>query len=98
MSSPVARPIRSSSKKLTSSTLFQSVLRPAGSWGGRTALVVDRPAVRLDLLDRGGLPATEVDAELLGCPEDVLVAVLHLDGDAVAGEHLDIEAQRLQLL
>src|SRR6266699_3616959 len=52
MSSAVARPMRSSSKKLTSSTL---------------------------------VPLS-------------LVAVAHLDRDAVAGEDLDVQAERLHLL
>src|SRR5215212_2051511 len=98
MSSPVARPMRSSSKKLTSSTYpsFRVVdplavgwCRPA-RWG--------RPASPSDLFDAARLTPGQIDAELLGRPEHVLVAVPHLDGDAVAGEHLDVEAQRLELL
>src|SRR6266487_1649147 len=89
MSSPVARPIRSSSKKLTSSTCSSfSHLGWVSLCGGEA----------LDLFDAAGLPAGQVDPELLSGPEHVLVAVLHLDGDAVAGQHLDVEAQRLELL
>src|SRR5690606_20665894 len=48
--------------------------------------------------DAAGLTAREVDAELLGRPEDVLLGVAHLDRRAVLAQHLDVEAQRLHLL
>src|SRR5215207_6268970 len=99
MSSPVARPIRSSSKKLTSST-YPS-FRVVDPWPSGGEPAGPAGAGRLppsDLLDAARLPPRQIDAELLGRPEDVLVAVLHLDGDPVAGEHLDVQAQRLELL
>src|SRR6478752_5674996 len=99
MWSAVARPIRSSSKTLTSSKisylLWQSGLElisaPGPVGAGRRR--------RLDLFDGAGLEAAgQVDAEFLGGAVHVVVGVAHLDGHAVAGEHLDVEAQRLQLL
>src|SRR3954452_5709554 len=96
MSSAVARPMRSSSKKLTSSTcLSLSLYGSAGSGNAGDAGSL-RPA--LDLLDRRRLATGQIDAEFLGSAEDVLVAIAHLDGDAVAGQHLDVEAQRLHFL
>src|SRR5215203_6579068 len=65
--------------------------------GSRPAL--SRPAgYLLDVLDAGGLPAAEVDAQLLRGPEDLVVGVAQLDRLPVAGEDLDVEAERLQLL
>src|SRR6476619_2127141 len=66
--------------------------RPALGWlpapaGGRS-----------HVFDRGGLAAAEVNTELFCCTEDVFVGLAHLDLHAVAGEHLDVEAQRLHLL
>src|SRR4051794_361797 len=103
MSSAVARPMRSSSKKLTSSTLptlgFQGLQWLCGLWGSRRRTHERSEGVRrLYLFDRAGPAAAEVDAQLLRGAEDVLVGVAHLDGHAVAGEHLDVEAQRLHLL
>src|SRR5690606_24048386 len=40
----------------------------------------------------------EVDAQLLGRAEDVLVELAHLDLLAGGGEHLDVETERLHLL
>src|SRR5215469_18391722 len=79
MSSAVARPMRRSSKKLTSST----VLVPP-SWS--------------DLFDAARLTPGQVDAELFRRAEDVLVGVAHLDGGAVARQHLHVETQRLHFL
>src|SRR5215470_1846588 len=79
MSSAVARPMRRSSKKLTSSTL---VVSPFGS----------------DFFDAARLAPGQVGAEFLGRAEDVLVRVAHLDRGAVAGQHLDVEAERLHFL
>src|SRR4051812_9334368 len=97
MSSPVARPIRSSSKKLTSSTYPSFGVESCGLPEGARRRE-HRPAYPSDLFDAARLTPGQIDAELLGRPEHVLVAVPHLDGHTVAGEHLDVEAQRLQLL
>src|SRR5260370_8738151 len=51
-----------------------------------------------DLFNAARLAPGQVDAELLRCAEDILVRVAHLDGYAVARQHLDVEAQRLHLL
>src|SRR5690606_22135592 len=50
------------------------------------------------LLHAARLAAGQVDAELLGGPEDLVVGLPQLNRHPVAGEHLDVEAQRLQLL
>src|SRR5262245_39438952 len=82
MSSAVASPMRSSSKKLTSSTGVCSLPRS-------------------DLVDAAdalvGAPS-QIDTQLLGRPEYLVVRLAHLEGHAVAGEHLNVQAQRLQLL
>src|SRR3954470_11140021 len=95
MSSALARPIRSSSKKLTSSKTDASFcLIGIQQW-----CATGRPGpMRSDFFDAARLPPRQVDAQLLRGAEDVLVGVTHLDGAAVAGEHLDVEAQRLHLL
>src|SRR4051812_23571003 len=106
MSSAVARPMRSSSKKLTSSTvpslyftLAKRLLRISqGRWGASTAASCPPYSLPSDFFDRAGLTPGQVDAELFRSAEHVLVGLAHLDGDAVAGEHLDVEAQRLHLL
>src|SRR5689334_24440409 len=103
MSSAVARPMRSSSKKLTSSTLptlgFQVLQWLCGLWGSRRRTHERSEGVRrLYLFDGAGLAAAQVDAELLRGTEHVLVRVAHLDGHAVRGQHLHVEAQRLHLL
>src|SRR3954452_22072851 len=101
MSSAVARPMRSSSKKLTSSTvpsLYGLAEVQGASGGGRYGARASYRLGPLDLFDGAGLAAAEVDAQLLRGAEHVLVGVAHLDGHAVAGEHLDVEAQRLHLL
>ena len=51
-----------------------------------------------DLFDAARLAPGQVDAELLRRAEDVLVGVAHLDGHAVRGQHLHVEAQGLHLL
>src|SRR4051794_9932431 len=95
MSSAVARPIRSSSKKLTSSTRcipfqgFSLSVSDGLRGAGVQAQAARTPAPALDLFDRARLAPGQVDAELLRRSEDVLVGVAHLDGHAVAGEHLD---------
>src|SRR4051794_38310248 len=95
MSSALARPIRSSSKKLTSSKTDASFcLIDIHRW----SLTVGSRPMRSDFFDAARLPPRQVDAQLLRRAEDVLVGVPHLDGAAVAGEHLDVEAQRLHLL
>src|SRR4026209_2942185 len=102
MSSAVARPMRSSSKKLTSSKIsfFQisppEILAERESPAGAPKTTAGR--CPLDLFDAARLTPGQVDAQLLGSTEDVLVGLAHLDGHAVAGEHLDVEAQRLHLL
>src|SRR5213076_574214 len=93
MSSAVASPMRSSSKKLTSST-WLPVLRRVPV----VRCVVEVLQGGSDLLDAARLPPGQVDAELLRRAEDVLVGVAELHGHAVAAEHLDVEAQRLHLL
>src|SRR5215471_2643089 len=82
MSSAVARPMRRSSKKLTSSTCVIP-------W------VVLRFSY---LFDAARLTPGQVDAEFLGGAEHILVGVTHLDRRAVAGEHLHVEAEGLHLL
>src|SRR5262245_36389236 len=86
MSSAAARPIRSSSKKFTSSTCVSLLSkRTTGS----------------DFVDahRAFVRATrQIDAQLLSRAEHLVVRLAHLQGHAVTGEHLNVEAQRLQLL
>src|SRR5690606_14000517 len=50
------------------------------------------------LLHAARLAAGQVDAELFGGPEDLVIGLPQLNRYPVAGEHLDVEAQRLQLL
>src|SRR5688572_17764106 len=90
MSSAVARPIRSSSKKLTSSKTLPS-FRVQTLWfesgpGAGTAAMDDGPGSVSDFFDADRLTPRQVDAELLRRAEDVLVGLAHLDGHAVAGE------------
>src|SRR6478736_1493897 len=108
MSSAEARPIRSSSKTLTSSKggptsfacrqnrLNGNVAKGAGpppTLHGRAA------GSTSDLFDAAGVRAPgQVDAELLRCAVDLVVVLLHVDGDAVRGEHLHVQAERLHLL
>src|SRR5882757_5315750 len=111
MSSAVARPIRSSSKKLTSSTIFSSLFTgqnrtvfvnsyvPAWSFSLTGMAAPDRRRHRASAVDvdAARLPPGQVDPELFRSAEDVLVAVLHLDLHTITGEHLHIQAERLQL-
>src|SRR4051812_29691980 len=101
MSSAVARPMRSSSKKLTSSTMSSpsfgvrnSLFLPGSSGGGRHR----PPPGALHLFDAARLAPGQVDAELFRRTEHVFVGVAQLDGHAVAAQHLDVEAERLHLL
>src|SRR6478735_8098277 len=114
MSSAVARPMRSSSKTLTSSKgsyflrmpvragrlvpaewrCCKGCGRPAGPGegaGGRSAS---------DLVDgaRGVRAAREVDAQLLGGAVHLVVVLPHVDGHAVGGQHLHVQAEGLHLL
>src|SRR6185437_14643735 len=88
MSSAVARPMRSSSKKLTSSNSC-----PSGRWPAQSVdEVVDGHRLRPGA-------AGQVDAQVRRGPLEVLVVgVAHLDRGTVAGEHLDVQAERLELL
>src|SRR6266487_3635219 len=105
MSSTVARPIRSSSNTLTSSNssyfrwrwccirLFD--LRwPPGRRGSNNLAGSGSDFLHARRLEAAG----QVDAELLGGAVHVVVGVAHLHRDAVRREHLDVQAQRLQLL
>src|SRR6266550_7738594 len=83
--SAVARPMRSWSKSLTSSTYSPSPLE-----------TICTPA--LVLLVGAALRTGEVDAELLGGTEDVLVELPHLDLLACRGEDLHVQTERLHLL
>src|SRR4051794_36789559 len=103
MSSAVARPMRSSSKKLTSSTVpsLYGFAKERGEGQRRRYDDGGPPSYRLallDLFDGAGLAAAQVDAELLRGAEHVLVGVAHLDGHAVRGQHLHVEAERLHFL
>src|SRR3954447_22467889 len=107
MSSAVARPMRNSSKKLTSSTWSIpriSLLvgfRAGGGvpWARSGAQAGGRcPSDLFDAADALVRAPGQVDAEFLRGPEDLVVGLAHLQGHAVAGQHLDVEAQRLQLL
>src|SRR5215469_14508731 len=93
MSSAVARPMRRSSKKLTSSTWLSPNSPSVTRGSDRLARTCDS-----DLFDTARLAPGQVDAEFFSGPEDVLVCVAHLDGGAVAGQHLHVQAQRLHLL
>src|SRR5262245_29520987 len=93
--SAVASPILSWSNMLTSSIV--PVLVP---FARRVSVDALAPrAVALAIVFVGAaLGAADVDAELLGRAEHVLVELTHLDLRAIGGEHLDVEAQRLHLL
>src|ERR1700678_3068596 len=51
-----------------------------------------------DLFDAARLPPRQVDTEFLSGAEDVLVGVAHFNRGSVAGQHLDVEAERLHFL
>src|SRR5262245_22428619 len=58
-----------------------------------------RPSARQsDFLDAARLTPGQVDTEFLRRAEHLVVGLAHLQGYAVTGQHLDIEAQRLELL
>src|SRR5688572_6632844 len=104
MSSPLARPMRSSSKKLTSSTEWTPFPGLGYCTSRMVVGVAGRPRYsgpaggRSHVLDAGGLAAGQIDAQLLRGPEDLVVGVAQLDRLAVAGEDLHVQAERLQLL
>src|SRR4051812_16808442 len=122
MSSAVARPIRSSSKKLTSSKtlpafsgwcttylalwaaggrLLRAVrLDPCASGPRPPCMKLVTPAVgrRSHLFDAARLAAGQGDAQPPPGPGDGLVGLAPLDRQALAGEHLDVQAQGLHLL
>src|ERR1700712_4089160 len=99
ISSAVAGPILSWSKKFTSSTVAASLLlwNLCGVRGGGAG-AVRRTAPHSHLFNRAGLATGQVDAELLGGAEDVFLRGAHLDRAAVLGQHLDVETERLHLL
>src|SRR3954453_7909866 len=68
-------------------SLYKSDVRTGGTWCWAS-----------HLLDRAGLAPAQVNAEFFCRTEHVFVGLAHLDLHAVAGEHLDVEAQRLHLL
>ena len=78
--------VRSASPGLQRTASEAIVSRPHG----RRAVVV--------VVVGAALGAGDVDAELLGGAEDVLVELAHLDLGAVVGEDLDVDAERLHLL
>src|SRR3954470_12171620 len=111
MSSPVARPMRSSSKKLTSSTEWTPfrgfVTALLDRWLGWKAPSRAPPRACegrggggpfSHVFDGGRLAAGQVDAQLLRGPEDLVVGVTQFDRLPVAGEDLHVQAERLQLL
>src|SRR5205814_797655 len=81
--SAVARPMRSWSKLLTSTELLYLEAICTAAF----VLFVTAP-----------FGPADVDAELLGDAEDVLVELSHLDLLPGGRQHLDVEAQRLHLL
>src|SRR4051794_36437472 len=87
MESAVARPIRSWLKLLTSSMCDVPC---RSETGGRPAPLV--------FLVAAALGAGQVDAQLLGGAEDVLVELAHLDLLARLGQDLDVQAEGLHLL
>src|SRR5688500_18130842 len=101
MSSAVARPMRNSSKKLTSSTWSIPRVSLLGWIPGRRVAprgvqTPGRPPSDLfDAADALVRAAGQVDTEFLRGPEDLVVGLAHLEGNTVAGKHLDVQAQRL---
>src|SRR5690242_3405626 len=103
MSSAVARPIRNSSKKLTSSTWYPSCryCKSKCHRRARRGPFARPPPHALDLVDAGYAlvrAAGEIDAELLRRAEHLVVRLTQLESHAVGGQHLDVETQRLELL
>src|SRR5687768_9531057 len=72
----------------------------SSSFVGGSALSEAGAALATPLVFLVGAPlgAAEVDAELLGGAEHVLVELAHLDLLAGVGQHLDVEAEGLHLL
>src|SRR3954449_52527 len=68
-------------------SLYKSDVRTGGTWCWAS-----------HLLNRAGLAPAQVNAEFFCRTEHVFVGLAHLDLHAVAGEHLNVEAQRLHLL
>src|SRR5688572_19414518 len=102
MSSAVARPIRSSSKKLTSSKTLPS-FRVQTLWfesgpGAGAAAMDDGPGSVSDFFDAARPPRGQVVADPFRRAEEVLVGPAHLVGKPVAGDNFYVEAQRLHLL
>src|SRR5450631_520494 len=56
------------------------------------------PTNASDLFDAARLAPGQVNSKFFRRTEDVFVRILHIDGRAVAGERLDVQAQRLHLL
>src|SRR6266508_6710815 len=102
MSSAVASPIRSSSKKLTSSTYASLAVVGGNSLGFGANVPQNLPSHSLsadfllssDFLYAAGFSAAQVAVKLLGGSEDLVVGLAHLQGDAVACKHFDVQAQR----
>src|SRR5262245_34944883 len=95
MSSAAARPIRSSSKKLTSSTwlipLIASARRVGRRLSGTAYAVPDNGSDFVDAHRAFVRAAGQVDAELLRGAEHLVIGLAHLQGYTVAGEHLHVE-------
>src|SRR6056297_2769960 len=85
MESAVARPMRSWSKSFTSSISSPQLSAALGLAAG--VFFVAAP-----------FGSRQVDAQLLGGAEDVLVELAHLDLLAGGGQDLDVQAQGLHLL
>src|SRR3954453_18870761 len=110
MSSAVARPMRNSSKKLTSSTWSIPRISLLGWIPGRrgrprcggsphvSRAPGTQPSDLFDAADALVRAPGQVDAEFFRGPEDLVVRLAHLQGNAVAGQHLNVQAQRLQFL
>src|SRR4051794_34334870 len=98
MSSAAARPIRISSKKLTSSTdlhvpvLFKGQVPRCRELARRHRTTQGGSSTSgsvHQLVDRSRLVAGQVDSEVGRGPlEIVVVGIAHLDGGAVRGQHL----------
>src|SRR3954454_5434833 len=95
MSSAVASPILSCSNMLTSS-MFQFLVRVSRccSYSPRRALAIAIAVVVVG----AALRTVDIDAELLGGAEDLVVEIAHLDLAAIVAEHLDVDAECLHLL
>src|SRR5690349_22380666 len=104
ISSAVARPIWICSKKFTSSkvcSLGCCLSQYANRWLGGTegpGRRARRPGLTSDFFDAARLAPRQVDAQLFGRAEDVLLGVLQRDRSAVLRQHLHVEAEGLHLL